>query len=385
MSAVAERADTWLRDTLHTLLTTDTGVPAGEFEVQPGDPRIVRAVDDVLLPLLTELRPDEVRRHPLGDVAVRFGPDTPDGLLVQTYAVSQHGEPGEPVVVTDDGGRGTVVAGRGASQNKGPMAAAFAAVRARPDRLRRPVWLAVNTEGRSSHGGSRRIIDDLAVRAAGAVLATGTDLAVSLGNRGRVDVLVTARGEPHHSSRPGRDRNPLDVAADVIAALRTLPVPPPHPELGPALVTPYRVTADPVAPHTVPATVEVTVDHRLLPGGSPEVAVEAVRRHLREAGGLDVDVGAGPWMLPAAVAPDDAVVRALGAGVRTATGREPVLRWSSNTFDAGYGCARNIPTCMFGPGRRELDAGVTAPESVSVADCRAAARALVDAVTALCT
>lgn len=375
----------WVEDLLLRWLGADTSVPAGGHEVLPGDPRVAAAVRDVLRPAVESLGPDEVREHPAGDLAARFGPPSGDGLLVQVYVVAQHGEPGAPVRVADEPGSGRVATGPGASQHKGAAVAALAALRDRPRRLRRPVWLAVNTEGRSSHDGSRRVLDDLAVPAAAAVLAVGTDLTVRVANRGRVDVVVTARGEAHHSSVPGAGRSPLDVAADAVVALRTLPVPEPDPDLGPALVTPYRVTAHPVAPHTVPARVDVTVDHRLLPPDTPERAVAAVREHLVGRHGLPVEVSAGPAMLPARVAPDEPVVRALVAGLAAAgvSGR-PEVGASTATFDAGYGCARGVPTCMFGPGRRELAAGLVAPERVAVDEVVAGARALAHAVTALC-
>lgn len=370
----------WLGDALLRLLAADTAVAPGEHEVRPGDPRVAAAVRDVVRPLVEELGPDEVRAHPAGDLAARFGPPGDDGLLVQTYVVTQHGDPAARPRV-----EGRTAIGPGASQHRGAAVAALAALRTRPTRLRRPVWLAVNTEGRSSHDGSRRVLDDLDVRARHAVLAVGTDLMVRVANRGRVDVVVTARGAAHHSSVPGATRSPIDVVADVIVALRTLPVPEPDPELGPALVTPYRVTATPVAPHTVPERVEVVVDHRLLPGDTPERAVAAVREHLVGRHGLAVEVGAGPAMLPARVAPDEPLVRALVGGLAAAgvTDR-PAVGVSTATFDAGYGCAKGIPTCMFGPGRRELGAGLTAPERVALADVAAGAAALTHALTALC-
>lgn len=377
----------WLEDVLLRLLVADTSVPPGRHEVLPGDPMIRAAVEEAVRPLVEELAPDEVREHPAGDLVARFGPRGDDGLLIQTYVVAQHGDPDASPRLEDEPGtvrRRRVAVGAGASQHKGATASALAALRGRP-RLRRPVWLAVNTEGRSSHDGSRRVLDDLDVRAAHAVLAVGTDLTVRVANRGRVDVLVTAFGEAHHSSVPGAGRSPLDVAADVVVALRSLPVPPPDPRLGPALVTPYRVTASPVAPHTVPSRVEVVVDHRLLPPDTPQAAVERVREHLVVRHGLPVEVTAGPAMLPARVDEGAPVVRALVAGLAAArvAGR-PAVGVSTATFDAGYACAKGIPTCMFGPGRRELGAGLTQPERVAVADVAAGARALGHAVDGLC-
>jgi len=191
----AETHEPWLRELLLALLRTSTEVPAGQTQILPGDPRIVRAVDETIAPIVEALGPDEVRRHESGEVAARFGPESEDGLLVQTYIVSQHAnlmdDPHGARIV--DGAEyglvpGPCAVGQGATQNKGPMASAFAAVRARPAELARPVWLVVNTEGMSSHAGSRRVLDELGVRAAWGIVAFGTDLRVSLG----LDLLLSS-------------------------------------------------------------------------------------------------------------------------------------------------------------------------------------------------
>jgi hypothetical protein len=232
-----------MRDVVVDLLRANSQVPAGQTEIQPGDATIATVVSDVVLPRIMQLRPAELRQHPCGDIAARFGPAGDDGLLLQTYIVSQHanlmdaGKAG--TVVTDDGLLQARVLGQGASQNKGAMAAALAALRALPDDLDRPVWFTVNTEGKSSHDGSRRILDDLDVRAASGILAVGTDLRVSLGNRGRVDVKLTVEGISSHSSQPWLGANPIEDAADIVRCLRSLPLPERHPILGPVSATPY--------------------------------------------------------------------------------------------------------------------------------------------------
>lgn len=369
----------YLESTLLTLVGTDTSVPAGATEILPGDSRLHHAVDSAVLPLIDALGPDEIRRHPCGDIAARFGPDTADGLLLQTYIVSQHGnlmaDPHAGRVVDGEtlGLSGPTVVGQGANQNKGPMAAALAAVRDLTS-LRRAVWLTVNCEGRSSHDGSRRIYGDLEVRVAHSILAFGTNLAVSLGNRGRVDVEITVGGSSSHSSQPELGRNPIPPAAAVVARLSDTPLPPPHPDLGPATATPYQFRCDPIAPHTLPSTVRVVVDRRLLPGERPDEAVDGLRRHLD---GLwpELDVAAGASMFPALVDPATPVVSALG--------RFPTM-YSRNAFDAGYGCSLGVPTVMFGPGRRDFGAGVVTAEAVSLSDCRVAAAAFAEAARALC-
>jgi acetylornithine deacetylase/succinyl-diaminopimelate desuccinylase-like protein len=369
----------YLESALLTLLRADTSVPPSHTEIRPGDARLHDTVTSVVLPLIEALGPDEIRRHPCGDIAARFGPDTDDGLLLQTYIVSQHGnlmaDPHEARTV--DGATlgldGPTVIGQGANQNKGPMAAALAAMRDVTS-LRRAVWLTVNCEGRSSHDGSRRIYGDLGVRVAHSILAFGTNLRVSLGNRGRVDVRITVPGASAHSSQPELGRNPIPPAAEVVGRLASAPLPRPHPDLGPAAATPYQFQCEPIAPHTLPSTVQVVVDRRLLPGEHPDEATAGLRRHLDGLWpGLEVVSGAS--MFPALVDPSAAVVGAL-AGFPT--------MYSRNAFDAGYGCSLGVPTVMFGPGRRDFGAGVVAAEAVSISDCEVAAKALADAARTLC-
>ena len=389
----AETHEPWLRELLLGLLRTSTEVPAGQTQILPGDPRIVRAVDETIAPIIEALGPDEVRRHELGDVAARFGPESEDGLLLQTYIVSQHAnlmdDPHGARIV--DGAEyglvpGPCAVGQGATQNKGPMASAFAAVRARPAELARPVWLVVNTEGMSSHAGSRRVLDELGVRAAWGIVAFGTDLRVSLGNRGRVDVEVTVAGTSSHSSQPWLGTNPIEGAADVIRALRSIPTVDPHPDLGPVTITPYGIWCFPVAPHTIPERVTIVVDRRLLPGGSAGDAVAEIREHLiKELPDTTVVVEPGVSMLPAAVDPNAPIVTSLLEGIERVTGRPGETFWSLNAFDAGYACAKGISTPMFGPGKRGFaGAGLMGVDLVPLADCEIAAAVLAHTIRGLC-
>lgn len=381
---------TFLEKALRQLLSTDTQVPTGETEILPGDARVVAAVDDVVLPMIEVLGPDEIRRHPKGDVAARFGPEGDEGFLIQTYIVSQHANlMDDPNIGSIVGGsgygyEGPVAVGQGATQGKGPMASAIAAVAARPANLTKPIWLTVNTEGRSSHGGSSRILDHLEVRASQGVISIGTDLRISLGNRGRVDVLLRIKGRASHSSQPWLGSNPIPKGAAVVTALETLTVPDEHPSLGPVTVTPYRFACFPVAPHTIPEEVAVVLDRRLLPGELPAEVVESIARHLDATGLGDVEVIEDVSMLPAEVDLDAPIVRALSNALRD-SGKEPETFWSPNCFDAGYACFKGIPTPMFGPGKRRFSGeGLVGADAVPVDDCEIAASVLAGAIEELC-
>ena len=380
----------WMRDVVVDVLRAPSQVPLGQTEILPGDPTIKSVVSDVVLPRIEQLRPAELRQHPNGDVAARFGPKGDGGLLLQTYIVSQHAnlmEAGKAgTLISDDGLMQARVLGQGASQNKGALAAALTALRSLPDSLAQPVWLTVNTEGKSSHDGSRRILDDLGVKAASGILAFGTDLRVSLGNRGRVDVKLTIEGKSSHSSQPWLGANPIEDAADVIHALRTLPLPDRHPVFGPVSATPYQFICHPVSPHTIPSTVRMVVDRRLLPGESPVEAADELRAHLAATlPKARLAVETGEIMLPALVPQDAPVVRSLQEGL-SALGRSGDLTfWSMNTFDAGYACSKDIPTVMFGPGRRRFaGSDMLGEDSVSISDMWTAVAVFRGAIRSLC-
>lgn len=380
----------WMRDVVVEVLRAPSQVPAGQTEIWPGDPMIAAVVSDVVLPRIEELCPAEVRRHPDGDVAARFGPKGDRGLLLQTYIVSQHAnmmEAGKAgTVIPGDGPLRATVLGQGASQNKGAMAAALTALRSLPDDLDQPVWLTVNTEGKSSHDGSRRILDDLGVTAASGIIMTGTDLRVSLGNRGRVDVNLTVDGKSSHSSQPWLGTNPIEDAADLVRYLRTLPLPERHPVFGPVTATPYQFACYPLSPHTIPAQVRLVIDRRLLPGESPEAAVEDLRSHLTAAlPGARLRIKTGEVMLPALVPDDAPVVTALRDGLMSRGRAGDLTFWSMNTFDAGYACSKGIPTVMFGPGRRHFTGSeMLGDDRISLGDMWTAVEVLRASIKSLC-
>lgn len=366
-------------DLLH-LLALPTWVTADGGE--PGRHEVATLIREGVVPLLERRQPDEIRRHPYGDVAARFGPDNDEGLVLIAYVVAQHGAPDDrhPALVGSKDDRR--VLGRGAAQCKGALAAALTAIDLLQHRLRRPMWLAVNAEGSSSHDGSRRLLGELGVRGRAGVVLAGTDLRISRGNRGRADVVVRIDGIGCHSSQPDLGSNPFDRLGEVLVRLGDVHLPDPHPDLGPATMTPFAVRAEPVAPHTVPSALILTIDRRLLPGEEPAAAVSEVVRALRGVPG--VRVSTGRTMLPAWVDAADPVIRALADGLRAA-GRPEDVVVSRHTFDAGYACSVGMPTAMFGPGRRQFGPGLLEPEEVRIDDCNAAAAAIAATVATLCT
>jgi acetylornithine deacetylase/succinyl-diaminopimelate desuccinylase-like protein len=371
-------------EALQTLARSPTDVPLGQNEIEPTDPRLGRYVREVVRPLVDGLGPLSVHVDELNNLIARFGVDVPSpSVLVMGYTTAQHGNytdealegrvaSGRPYGVNED-----CVFGKGTSQNKGALAAVLGALKILADgaaRLRGSVVLVVNAESQSSHRCSMRIFDGHGVRADLGWLAIGSPRLV-LGHRGRVDVLVTVRGAPGHSSEPHRGRNAIWGLAEALTRIHGLKqrLTRQHPDLGGEQLEPYKLVTAPIAPHTMPGEAHLTLDRRLLPETDADDAVEEVRRALGEIPPYELVVRKGAHHRPYQVPADHPVVRALADAHRAIRGDPPEMGYVPFAFDAGYANARGIPTVMFGPSapaRRTEGADVLATEFVPLSAVR---------------
>ena len=332
-------------------VAVDTAARIGENRIDASDPRITRFAGDVAAPMFEELGA-EVEIDEASNVIATFGPLKGSELALVSYVALHHSnEMGDPLRATRIDRCGAEVwRGLGASQGKGGLAAVCAAVdllrRSSTDLAGRLVAI-VSSEGSSSHRSSEVLYAHLRPLPAGAVLTVGTGNRLSLGNRGRVDIVVDAPGVATHSSSPERGTNPIPVVAQVLARLEAFRLDvTEHPLLGRRALVPYKLVCGPVAPHTIPSSCELVLDRRLLPGEDPASAVEEVAGALAE---LPVTVRQGQTMLPALVGADAPVVRALQDGARGALGKPLETFYPPYTFDAGYPCSLGVPAVMLGP------------------------------------
>lgn len=325
----------------------DTSVRAGETRVDARDERLRAFMTDAAAPVLEELGASVVLDE-ANNLLARFGPDTGNEVLFVCYPATHHGnEMEEPLRPRTRDGRWV---GLGASQGKGGLAAVCAAVARLREQGVDPVGrmtIAVSSEGSSSHASSEVLYRGFDRLPVGAVLVVGTGNRISLGNRGRADVVVRMEGRATHSSAAAPGDNPIPVVAEVLRRLENVPAQrEPHPQLGPPSLVPYRLQCGPVAPHTIPASCELVLDRRFLPGEEPDGVVTEIEEALA---GLPATVARAATMLPALVEEDAAVVVALQAGAREQLGRPLETLYRRDTFDAGYPCSLGVPTVMCGP------------------------------------
>ena len=350
----------YVRDLLVKLASVRTDVPLGSFEIEPTDPKIRCFVHEVMKPEIEQLGLGPVDSDELNNLVFRVGSGASSpSLLFMAYTVAQHGNDTGPELegrlmnARAFGLDEECVFGKGTSEGKGGLAAALGTLKILRDAgvaLRGSLIFAVNNEAQSSHRCSRRIIDGHRIRADHGIVAIGTPT-LSIGNRGRVDIVVTVRGQVAHSSQPSRGRNAIwgaRAALDRIEQLQprlTLT----DPQLGNEQLEPYRLVLEPIAPHTLPDLAVLTLDRRLLPGSTVDAAVAEVARELSGLSLFEVDVAGSVFQLPALVPRDAPVVTSLSEAHRAVTGQPAPVDTVRYTFDAGYACSRGIQTVMFGP------------------------------------
>jgi acetylornithine deacetylase/succinyl-diaminopimelate desuccinylase-like protein len=349
----------YLVETLSRLARVPTDVPLGyQTLMEPDDPKLVHYVQEVLRPELVRLGVYDLFDVPRNNLVARVGTgESGRTLLLQNYTPAQHHNlmpdafSGRVANAAAYGADEPAVFGQGVSQNKAHQAVMLAVlklIQTSGARLRGRLYWAINNEGRSSHACSDAILAALPGSPEFCVIQIGTDLALSLGNRGRVDVDVHVRGVATHSSAPEQGLSAIEGAHGVIERLKGLSWPERHPLLGGRQAIVYKVRYEPVAPHTLPSDAYLTVDRRLLPGDDPDAAAEEIRAAIGDLAPYRVTVERGVYMLPALVDPDDAGVRMLQEANAAVRGQVARIEYGQGSFDAGGPCAAGVPTVMYG-------------------------------------
>ena len=300
----------------------------------------------------------------MGNLTAQAGTGGAPRRFLLTYAMT-HAAAGMPgpfaPEVLDGAGygiSGPVVRGRGACEQKGPLAAALAALRlltaggALPDGT---LIFACCTAGETgTHDAARHIIDRLHGPIQEAVVAVGTDGDVCAGNKGRIDITVTIRGRASHSSSPGLGLNAIDGAVLVLQRLASLRTEGPDRWLGEPTVTPTSLHTGPEATHTVQDTAVLTIDRRLVGSHSAAEALADVRQAIGDLSPFGAEVEAGPFMYPARLAPDHPLVTSLSSVVEQHRGVRPAVIYAHASADAGLLNHAGIPAISYGPGTVRL-------------------------------
>ena len=352
------------------------------------DDQVLGFLEELMATELELLGLDFVDFDEMGNVCGRLNGinrTRPPLLLVgfsMTHPAASMTDPFTPRILdgSELGEQGQVVAGRGAGEQKGPLASVVAALEALKRSDERPVsdvhlvCLASGETGR--HDAIRSAIEHFRIEPAGAVVAVCTSNDIVIGHKGRVDVEVTIRGRSAHSSSPELGVNALEGAFEVMARLGSIALGDPDPDLGVRTLTPVGLETLPKASHTIPDVARLLLDCRLLPGDTPESIVSLVAEALEEMAPLRVETKAGDAMLPSDVPADSWLVESLAKSVERVVGARPSLLRIAAATDSGYLNSQGIPAILFGPG--DITKAHTDEDYVSIDEAVSAAQTLVE-------
>jgi acetylornithine deacetylase/succinyl-diaminopimelate desuccinylase-like protein len=205
-----------------------------------------------------------------------------------------------------------------------------------------------------------------------AICGEPTSLKIFTGNRGVIWLRVEVEGKGGHAGMAHTLENPVVGAALIIQALNALPLEayderfdPPTPSL---TVTSMYPNGPPVA-NTVPDSVTIAVDRRLLPGEIPEIVVSDIERAISGIASENISARVlVDWTQPAYVCnSSDSLVFIMQSIVRT-VGRDDLLGTDPAVDDSSWLGSAGISTILYGPGAP--DQAHATNETVLIAEVR---------------
>jgi acetylornithine deacetylase/succinyl-diaminopimelate desuccinylase-like protein len=348
-------------------------VPSPQTELLEDEPLLQEFIKTAIEPRLRAMGFADIRYDAMGNLIARHGAGTSGkSLMLIGNAMNQPASTmpnpynGDVVDGAKYGLPGECVMGKGASEQKANLAAMLHAmetvIASKVPIAGRLIFTCCLSGETGKHDAIKSVVEGAGVRADMAVLG-GTGLKVTLGNRGRIDVFVTVKGSPCHSSRPWDGINAITGATECIGRLLAkVKVDNSHPQLGKQSLTVNHIRSFPDSTHTVQERCEFTLDRRLLPGDDPNAAFAEIERIAKEieqvkdpVGGktYSVDVRLGPFMYPSLVTVDSPVVRAIMRASEAMLGAPVETYYSPSAFDQGYLNHVGIVTANFGAGEHQ--------------------------------
>ncbi len=235
--------------------------------------------------------------------------------------------------------------------------------------------------------GSRVLIEEEGIRPDWVVLGEPTNLNVSRGHRGRLEMRLVAHGRSAHAATPDLGENAIYTAARLVFGLELLAEQLANDDfLGPGTLTVTGITSSASSRNAVPDHCELIIDRRLTLGENETKALAEVQRVIAREG-VRAEVAVTEYhatsytgyachareFYPAWVlAEDHPLVTATVRAAREQLKRRPrVTSWDFSTEGTYTAGAAGIPTVGFGPG--DPHRAHAADEHVRLSDVYAAA------------
>ena len=361
------------RERARELLIELVKVPSPQTELLEDEPLLKAFIKTAIEPRLRAMGFADIRYDAMGNLIATYGAGTSNKSLMfignamnQPASTMPNPYNGDVVDGAQYGLPGECVMGKGASEQKANLAAMLHAmetvIASKAAIAGKLIFTCCLSGETGKHDAIRSVVEGAGVRADMAVLG-GTGLMVTLGNRGRIDVFVTVKGSPCHSSRPSDGINAITGATEAIRLLLSkVKLDKRHPQLGKQSLTVNHIRSFPDSTHTVQERCEFTLDRRLLPGEDPNAAFAEIERIAREVERIadpvsgktyGVEVRLGPFMYPSLVTTGSGVVRAILRASEVMLGQPAETYYSPAAFDQGYLNHVGIETANFGAGEHQ--------------------------------
>ena len=315
----------------------------------------------------------DVRIDRVGNVVGRIGPAEGGPKLLYNGHMDTVGEGDRSAWRRDPFGgeiAGGVIYGRGASDMKGALAAMVYGAKMLIDSqapLTGALYVVGIAQEEPCEGLAMRVlIEEEGLRPDYVVLGEATNLQLSLGQRGRMEMKVTARGRAAHGSAPQRGINAIYGAARLALGVERLAGDlPTDPVLGQATMAVTFIENTGGSRNVIPDSCTFYIDRRLAPGETRAGALSAIEGLIRQEGvdaqveltehvsrswtGYDCHM---PEYYPAwLIDREHPLVRGAVRAVEQALGYTPRLNtWAFSTDGVYTQGTAGIPTIGFGPG-----------------------------------
>ncbi len=310
---------------------------------------------------------------PMGNMIVEAG--APNGgreLMFLTYAMthpaSSMTDPFQGEIL-DRGGR-QFLRGRGVSEQKAGIAAALAAFHAAVQRTTfngRLTFVLCTAGETGRHLSAAAVARHMGRIPELVIVVIGSSGQVSLGNKGRYDILATVRGRAAHSSMPWLGVDAIAGAAKLLDQVESLDLgADAHPQLGAPTLVATSIESGPKATHTIQNEVRMTFDLRILPGQDPDQAYARVAPAFQVPAPWRAVVDKGALQYPCLLADESTLIRHIIRGHADAGLPEPDFFYSHAALDAGFFAKKGSAATMWGPG--EIEMFHTDEEAVAVDD-----------------
>ncbi|MEE8077330.1 MAG: M20/M25/M40 family metallo-hydrolase [Candidatus Binatia bacterium] len=349
--------------------------PSPQTDLLEEEPQVLAFIREVIKPELEEAGIPLVIDERGNLIASLKGRGVGKRLLLVSYAMNavpstmQNPYSGAIVDGTPHGIKGECVWGRGACEQKGSLAAMMLALKLVAKsklELAADLSFVTSTAGESGkHDSLDYVLSSGKVQAEWGLIDGPPQ--IQLGNKGRIDILVSVRGKQAHSSRPWEGTNAIEGAVKVLERLKPLmpyPTDRTHPQLGRVSLTPTFIESLPKATHTIPSECRILLDRRLLPGDDSDQAIKDLENTIGNLEPFSVEVQRKDFMYPCEISRDADVVISLREAIQTMLGREAEYSYSTAANDTGLLNVKGIQTVNYGS--REIRFQHTDHDLVSV-------------------